>query len=473
MSTLVITHNAVDITNLITTDTASILDAINSERDSFNFQVEKTPEVTFEPLLNKEVIVTLDGVRIFGGTLITYSSQAIEPPSLTYTVECSDFTHSADSELITERFIDQTGEYIIGYLFDNYLASFTYTNIVFPATVARVSFNRLTMTQCLDKLARLGNYHWYIDYNKDLHFFPKNTEAAPFNLTDTSDNYIVSSLVIRKDIAQLRNKILVEGGEIPTNERTALATGDGETTEFTTKFKFAELPIVLVDGVARTVGTEHIDTTGFYCYWSFQQKYVRFDSANIPAAPSSGTTNIEMTGKPLVPIVAKVPLPSSINKFGLVEFAITDQTIKNQDLAIERAIAELEAWADENAEAMFDTYTAGLRSGQIINITNTMHGVSEDFVIQRATFVPYPNDSEKAGVWSIELASTATMTLIQLLQKMLLNEKLEDDELESLLTYLTFEENAVASDILESVTAKTEPYNWDAVGTDWDYFKWA
>jgi hypothetical protein len=151
---------------------------------------------------------------------------------------------------------------------------------------------------------------------------------------------------------------------------------------------------------------------------------------------------------------------------------VTDLSIKSQELAVERAIAELEAWADANVEAEFATYVAGLRSGQTININSALHGVNEDFIIQRVNFKPYPNGSDKAGVWAVELQSTATLTLIKLLQKLLLNEKLEDDELQTLLTYLEFEENATAGDTIDSITAKTEPYNWDATGVDWGYFKW-
>lgn len=467
MSTLVITHNAVDITALVKTDSVSIMDAINSERDSLNFEVEKLPAETFTPILNADVIVTLDSVRIFGGRVISHSSQMVEAPAITFSVECSDYTHTADRALITERFIGDTANDIIAYLFDTYLPDFTYTNVDVPQVIERVSFNRLTMSQALDKLAKLGNFNWYIDYYKDLHFFAKNDEAAPYSITDDSNNYIPTSLIVRKDISQLRNKIVVEGGKIPTAARTTTWTGNATQKEFPTNFEFAEQPTVTVNGVAQTVGREYLDTAGFDCYWSFQQKYVRFETA--PPA----TQLIAMTGQPLVPVVAKVPLPTSIGVYGQYEFAITDPTIKSQALAIERAIAELEAWAEANNEAEFETYTAGLRSGQTINITHTGHGIAENFVIQRVEFKPYPNGSDVAGVWAVTLSSTATLTLVKLLQKLLLEEKLEDDELETLLTYLIFEENAFASDTLVSVTAKTEPYNWDDTDVDWGYFKWA
>jgi len=180
-----------------------------------------------------------------------------------------------------------------------------------------------------------------------------------------------------------------------------------------------------------------------------------------------------MTGAPLIPVVAKVPLPSSINKFGLFEYSITDPTLQNSQLAIERAIAELEAHAQENDEGRFETYRSGLRSGQLINVNSVAHGVDELYVIQRVEFRPYPSGSSVAGIWSVELQSTATMTLVQLLQRMLLDEKLEDDEVQTLLTYLTFTDSARASDIIEEIVRYNEPYNWDDVGVDWGYFKWA
>lgn len=466
MATLAITHNAVDITALVKTDSVSIVDALNSERDNLSFTIEKLPSDTFVPLLNTDVIVTLDGTRIFGGKLISFNSQIVEPPTLEYSIECSDFTHTADRSLITERYIGQTAAAIIADLFTTYLPDFTYTNTIAPQVIARVSFNRLTMSQALNKLAKLGNFNWYIDYFKDLHFFAKNDEAAPFNLTDTSDNFISTSLVIRKDISQLRNKILVEAGKIPTAARTTTWVGDAVKKEFATNFEFAELPTVTVNGVAKTVGVEFLDTAGFDCYWSFQQKYIRFDTAPVVTHP------VAITGQPLVPIIARIPLPTSITAYGQYEYAINDPTIKSQALAIERAIAELEAWAEANVEAEFSTYTAGLRSGQTVNINSTLHGTNEDFVIKSVSFSPFPNGSTRAGVWRATLASTATMTLIELLQKLILEEKLEDDELKTLLTYLSFDENAVAGDTIQSITAKTEPYNWDAIGVDWGYFKW-
>lgn len=466
---LVVTHNATDITDKISTG-LSISDERNSTRDTLTFTIDKQPG-GFTPELNAEIIVTLDGTRIFGGSILAFETTVEAPPTVRYEVECVDFTHQLDRKLITERFIGETAEDIIAFLKTNYAPTFTVNNVDASLAISRISFNRLTFSACLDKLAKLNNYVWYVDYNKDIHFFSKNSEPAPFNLTDTSDNYITSSLRIRSDLSQLRNVVEILGGKVPIDSRTTLHAGDGEKTEFPTNFEFSSLPTVEVDGVAQTVGTEYLDVDGFDCYWSFQQKYVRFDETNIPPTPSSGTTNIELTGTPLVPLVAVVPDADSIDEYGEFEYSVKEETLESQDETVDRGLAELEAFASKLNEASFDTYTPGLRSGQLLNINSTLHDVDADYVIRSVQFRPYPNGSELPGVWSVKLASTATMTLVEALRKLLSKEELEDDERQVLLAFYRFTDKAAGSDSVDTPETTGKPYlladeNGDVVGGD-------
>ncbi|MCD1627045.1 hypothetical protein K7H22_13670 [Seohaeicola saemankumensis] len=466
---IVVTHNGTDITDKIDTESFAITDERNSTRDTLDFVIEKTPG-GFAPELNAEIIVTKDGTRIFGGTILSFETSVEGASTVVYSVECVDFTRQLDRRLVTERFINQTGNEIIAFLRTNYASDFTITNVNAAFTVARISFNRLTVSQCLDKLAKLNNFNWYVDYNKDIHFFARNAEPAPFDISDTSDNFIFNSLKIRSDLSQLRNIIEVQGGEVPIAARSTLHAGDGETTEFPTNFKFAEKPTVTVDGVAQTVGTEYLDTGSFDCYWSFNEKYVRFDDLAIPAAPASGTTNIVLTGQPLVPLIAVVPDEGSIAEFGEFEFSVTENTLRSQDQTIARGLAELEAYAEKINEASFKTYTPGLRSGQLITISSTLHGVTAEYVIQSVNFRPYPNGSELDGIWSVTLASTATMSLVDALRKLLAVEKLEDDELKVLLAFFRFSDRASVTDDVDTPETTTPPYVWGTA--DWGFARW-
>lgn len=457
---ITITHNGTDITAQVSPSGFGIEDQRNSTRDTFNFTIEKQPG-GFTPLLNAEIIVTRDGERIFGGSILSLETSVEAPPTVTYAVECVDFTYQLDRKLITERFIDQSIEDIIAFLGANYAPTFTVTGVRAPQEVARISFNRLTFSECLDKLAKLNNFYWYVDYFKDIHFFAKNDEVAPFNLTDTSGNYIPETLRIRSDLSQLRNIIQVIGSEQATSPRTTKHAGDGSKTEFPTNFKFAEEPTVTVNGVAKTVGLENIDVSGFDCYWSFQQKYIRFDPTAIPPVPTSpATTNINITGNPLVPLIAIVPDNDSIAQFGEFEHAIVETSLLTQDQTIDRGIAQLEAFASALNEAQFDTYTPGLRSGQIININSALHGVDADYVVQGVSFTPYPNGSELDGIWSVTLASTATMNLVDTLRSLLKKEELEDDEMQVLFAVYRFIDEGMGTDVLEDAEFTVGPYLW-------------
>jgi hypothetical protein len=467
--TLVITHNGTNITDKVSTERVTIADERDSTRDSLNFIIEKQPG-GFTPELGAEIIVTLDGTRIFGGSVLSFETSVEAPPTVTYDVECVDFTHQLDRKLVTGRYLNQTAEAIIADLVSTYATGFTINAVDAEELIARISFNRLTVSDCLDKLAKLNNYVWYVDYNKDIHFFAKNKEDAPFNLTDTSDNYVVESLRIRSDLSQLRNVIEVIGGKVPIAARSTLHAGDGETTEFATNFEFSSKPTVELDGVTQTVGTEYLDVEGFDCYWSFQQKYVRFDDTNVPPAPSSGSTNIDLNGTPLVPLVAVVPDSESIEDFGEFEYSIREETLGSQEQTISRALAEIEAYADKLNEASFDTYTPGLRSGQRISVNSTLHNVSADYIIQSVQFRPYPNGSELAGVWSVKLASTATMSIVDALRKLLTDEQLEDDERQVLLAFYRFSDEATGSETIDTPTTQTGPYNWGTA--KWTFSVW-
>ncbi len=454
---IIITHNGTAITSKVDLAGFNITDERNSTKDTLRFSLTKAPG-EFAPALDAEIIVTLDGTRIFGGTIISIETSVVAPPNVIYEVECVDFTRQADRKLITERFIDTSVEDIITSLADDYAPTFTVENVVAPQVVASISFNRLTLSQCLDKLAKLDNSNWYIDYHKDIHFFSRNAERAPFDISDTSNNYIFSSLKIRKDLSQLRNVVEVTGAEVPTTPRATLHAGDGETTEFATNFKFASKPTVTVNGAAKTVGTEYLDTEGFDCYWSFQEKYVRFDATAIPPSPSSGTTNIVITGAPLVPIVAVVPDEDSIATFGEYEYALTESTLTSQEQTIERGLAELDAWSTSAVEASFETYTPGLRSGQVLTIASDLHGVDADYVIKRVSFRPFPNGSAIDGVWSVSLVSTATMTLVDALRSLLNQEKLEADEQEVLLAFFRFTDAVAVTDSVDTPETTERPY---------------
>jgi hypothetical protein len=252
---ITITIGGVDRTTFV--EDISITDNINSQVDSCDFSVLKAPGDSYVPALNDEVIVTRDSVRIFGGVVTTITDELVGSNSLRFNVTATDYTFFLNRKLAVERYEGQTIDYIIADLVTKYASDFTISNVTANVVVNSIAFNRITLSECLRKLAELVNYNWYVDYNKDIHFTPTNGEPAPFDAVD--GNYIRDSLKIQKDITQLRNRVTIVGGEVATTTRTVLHAGNGATTEFPTQYKFATLPTVMVSGVAKTVGIDFLN----------------------------------------------------------------------------------------------------------------------------------------------------------------------------------------------------------------------
>lgn len=408
---LTVNVNSTDRTNYISWPSFRKEDVLNSQVDTLSFITKKYGSKTWKPSVGDEIEVLDGATKIFAG-VIAQVEEKIETKLLKYQVKCKDWTHYLDRNLVVERYENQTVNQIISHINTNYLTGFTITNVNCSIMIQSIAFNRLPVSKCLQLLAKQVNYNWYVDYDKDIHFFAKNSEASPFNLTDTNGKYIFNSLKIRDDLSQMRNRVFIRGGEMEGNARTEYFTGNGTKTTFALGHKFAKKPTVKINSAVKTVGIDFIDDdANFDCMWDFNQKYIRFITA-----PSNGDA-IEVSGIPLIPIIVQVQDDNSIATYGEYEFSKVDKTIKTKDEAKQYAVSQLEAYAEKVQEGRFQTYESGLRSGQIITVQSTIRGINESFLIQRVSLqMRGPSD----GVWTVELATLRTVGIIEFLQSLLL-----------------------------------------------------
>ncbi len=248
---LTVKINEIDRSNLINWKSLSVEDKVNEQPNTCNFSINIYSGQSYKPVVGEEVIITDENsLKIFAGNILSvrhyYSGKLI-----TYEVECKDYTSELDRIQVIDSFDNQTVTQIINYINTNYLTGITTVNVDCPIIVKRVVFNRKSVTECLNSLVKLTNYIWYIDYDKDIHFIAKNTEVAPFSISDNSQNLIGDSLEISSDLSQLRNVVVVRGGEkVATNTRDKDHTTDGVMTIFNTDYKFANKPTVSFIGAS-------------------------------------------------------------------------------------------------------------------------------------------------------------------------------------------------------------------------------
>jgi hypothetical protein len=313
--------------------------------------------------------------------------------------------------LVSQSFSATDIKTIVQTLVATYAPSFTTTNVESAFVVGKIVFNQISLSQAIKKLANIVRYDWFIDPDKDVHFFPKNTELAPFNLTDISGNYVNVSLARRVDGSQLANTVKVRGAEYDAAVFTdKITVNGGNSKSFNLPYKFSNFSFKL-NGVSKTIGIDYItDPSTVDALYNYQERLLKF-----PANLADGDI-IEFTGNPKVRVLAIASDAASIATYGTKEKIIEDTSIESLDTARKRAIAEVQAYKDPTTEADFDTYASGLRVGQLINITSTNRGANNNYLIDRVTF------KARTGTqfyYSVHVITTRRYELIELLQSLL------------------------------------------------------
>lgn len=465
--------NGDEVSQFINFQSLKVRNRIDSNVDECTFTVKQYGDLSYKPNLNDEVEVYHEDVKIFGGVIVRIDTNVESVDNFTLNVQCVDYAHLLKRQLVTERYQNETVFNIIDDIITRFTTGFTINNVNVVKSVASISFNGLTVVACLEKLADALNCFWYVDYDKDIHFFLKSTELAPFNLTDSS-GFIADSLTIREDITQLRNRVTVRGGTNPsdTNRTETYVSADNNQDVYPLGYKFALLPIVTVNGTPVSVGAEYLtDDASVDCQWSFGEKYIRFTAGNFP---SIGDV-VVIEGKILIPVIARTSSNESISEYGVFEYLVRDETIKTTNEAIDRAISELQSYADKLNEGDFKTYQSGLKAGQVINILSTKRGVNLDLMIQEvSTRFRTPLGSPE---YTVTFATLKTIGIIEFLQKRLLGEKLDEDEIEELLNYDEVSDLMSMQDEVIDVLMTTAPYYWFPADSGsqgiWNFSTWS
>lgn len=231
---ILLTINTVDKTSLVRWETLQKQQISSKEPDTLNFDIVNYPAKTYRPVLGDDVkLYDTDGVTLIFGGIVVNTEETVDGLVKYFNVQCKDYTHTLDRKLVTKNYTGQTVAYIVNDIVTTYATGFTNVGTTDTTVVTAITFNYLTVSEAFKKLANtLGNFSWYVDYNKDVKFYPNSSVSAPFSLTDTSDNYVWKSLVFRSDISQLRNHIILRGGTTNGTPYTDFKIADGQQATF-------------------------------------------------------------------------------------------------------------------------------------------------------------------------------------------------------------------------------------------------
>jgi len=447
-------------------DKASLIDwksirrdqVLTKEPDTLSFLIRKFGTQTYKPASGAEVVFTVGATKEFGGYVTELSETIIGRLEYIECI-CKDYTYALDRQLVAKTYTAQTVDDIIADLISTFSTGFTVVNVNCPVTIDKVQFNYLPISKCLEKLTELvGDYEWYVDYDKDIHFFASSAMSASFNLTDTSGNYFFNSLIVREDTHQLRNEIIIRGGLLTSSaDRTEILIGDGTRKIYPLATKFASRPAVSVNGSSVTVGIENLELeTSYFVMWDYNQKSIRF-AANLVVGSASVVAPYQY------PLILQKRDEASIASYGLFQYIIIDKTIVDLETAGLRADVELIKNAQPLKTANFETSTDGLMVGQTINIQSTIRGIDQDFKIQSIrSYLRSPADDDLGH--EIQCVTADDLGINDILSKLLIknpSDQIDISQDEFIVRIRTILESMEITDSVGTPTISSGPYVYD------------
>lgn len=334
--------------------------------------------------------------RIFGGTV-----DRIEEGDLTvgdrthrtarYTVV--DFDQLAERRLVAASYESKTLSYIVNDLITNYLTDegVTAGTIETGPTFAKVVFNYRSCASCLDDLAELTGFSWWIDPALALQFRDRAAITAPWAITAVSRPY--RRLRIHRTRYQYRNAQYVRAGTDLADSAAEIFEGDGTRRTFNVSLPFGAVPTVEVDtgsGYAtKTVGVNGVDASKAFYYNIGRTEITQSSGETVLAT----THNLRVTYQGQIPIIVLAEDPDEQAArataegigSGKYESIVDAPEIDDDELALDRALAQLRRYGQVPVELDIDTDTTGLEAGQLLSVTLPDHDLTGTWLIESVT----------------------------------------------------------------------------------------
>ena len=335
---------------------------------------------------------------LYAGTIDSlgeYSPNSNRTGALAYNLNCVDYNQLCGRFLVAETYNSYLAGDIVKHIIDDFInvtspgEGVTYANVQDGPTISKAVFNYIYATQAFDELAEIAGFSWWISYDKDMHFCSRLTNAAPFGLTDTSNNF--RNPVIHRTRQDYRNKQYFRGGKDTSSSQTESFVGDGTNRTFVLSLPCAKVPTsVMVNATppSKSIGIYQVDT-GKDFYWQEDSFNITQDSGGVVLTVAD---ILAVTYQGYFPIIYENFLESAISErqsveggTGIYESAVTDESINTSAAVAERTEALLRKYGVIPETVEFETDTDGLKAGQLISIVITKHNLNASYLIQRVT----------------------------------------------------------------------------------------
>lgn len=226
------TNSFRDISSKVQIDTLDIQETIPAAGDSCTFTIEIDPESEHEYIPEPSSIVRIeitDGdevTKIFEGP-VTIVSQGISMSgsSIAYNVTCQDYTLWLNRRMVFGQRGAERASSRIAWLINTFALGadgtplFTMNNVdTNPNTDVVVDaddYQYVSIGSILDRLIDSTSHGWYVDFDRDLHFYVSEDKLSPLaekynNVLHVDGNEDVGDIEFSWDVSQLKNVVIIK-----------------------------------------------------------------------------------------------------------------------------------------------------------------------------------------------------------------------------------------------------------------------
>lgn len=492
-----ITRNGTDISNSVNWKDVDMISVLTKEVSTLTFSVSMGVGQTFPAIsvpVVGDVIKMYDSTGIIFGGTCTETETTIEGLMTKTTVTCTDWSYIFDGVLVKKNYAAMDPHDIVVDLVATFCAGkgFTTNHVqVAGFLVPSIKFNYQQPTKSLESLAKLIGWDWYIDPNKDVHFFLGDVEdaigeggEAPISIDATTGGIQWNTLDVDLNLTNMQNSVFVIGGNYSKTFTSANTPDnyptDGTTSVWSTSYPYTTSTVtVTLDGAPQSVGIAGQVTTGVDVLYSDSNRNIQFinPSTGAPLAPGSGHT-IKVFGQAQVPIIAHAGDAVSIGLYGEYQSVISDTKITTVAEAQARANAAILQFGHPVFDIKVTTLTPGCAIGQAIPVNlPAPFSIDKQLVIKRVEATVLAPGANGQLAYQLECIGSDNVTFVDLMSTLL-----QEQATQTTVDDSTVNENLIISPpealtLLDALTATPVThvaFKWGASANNskWGFSTW-
>jgi hypothetical protein len=482
-----ILDNGTDISLSVDWKSIDAISVLTKETGTFKFNIRQGVGQTYPaktiPVIG-DTIELYDSTGIIWGGTVTEVEPIISGLRIMWQVTATDWGYLLDGTLVKKNYAGLDPHDIAVDIINTFCSGkgFTTTGVQYGNfLVQTIKFNYQQPSKALQSLAKLIGWDWFIDPNKNLHFFLGDVDdglgggavgdggQAPIKVDATSGDIEWNSLDIDLQITNMQNSVYVIGGTLPVmfteaNTNDVYET-DGVSNVFPVAYAYSSSTIVvLLNGVPQSVGVlnQVTDPSTVDVLYSDAGRFIQFTAG----PPPSGEV-VTIFGTAQVPIVAHASNQASIALYGERQGVVTDATITSVPEAHQRALAQILQFGHPVYDIKFNTLVPGCQIGQSIVVNVPAMGINNyQLVIKRIEAVGYAPGDDTLGIngmleYQIECIGSDNVTFTDLMTTILQQDATQTPVDDTTITenLLPVEETLPMTDTV-TITSGSRPYKY-------------